>query len=85
MSLSGKAFIACICEHSIRRADGISTVRLHAEVALQDAELTLYDLCGTEMGAIRDRLRAMADAYCAFFRPAPLLEQMSPNCARFCA
>jgi len=54
MSLHGKAFIAGICEHPTRRADGISTARLHAEVALgalQDAGLTLHDVDGYFCGA----------------------------------
>jgi acetyl-CoA C-acetyltransferase len=54
MSLYGKAFIAGIYEHPTRRADGISTARLHAEVALgalKDAGLTLDDVDGYFCGA----------------------------------
>jgi len=54
MSLKGKAYIAGIYEHPTRRADGISTAQLHAEVArgaLDDAGLTLADVDGFFCGA----------------------------------
>ena len=49
MSIRGKAYIAGIHEHPVRRADGHSTAQLHAEVALGalvDAGLTLDDVDG---------------------------------------
>jgi len=54
MSLKGKAYIAGIHEHPTRRADGVSTAQLHAEVALgalADAGLTLQDVDGYFCGA----------------------------------
>ena len=54
MSLKGKAYIAGIHEHPTRRADGVSTAQLHAEVALgalADAGLTLDDVDGYFCGA----------------------------------
>ena len=54
MSLNGKAYIAGIYEHPVRRADGMSTAQLHAEVALgalRDAGLTLDDVDGYFCGA----------------------------------
>ncbi len=54
MSIRGKAYIAGIYEHPVRRADGISTAQLHAEVArgaLKDAGLTLDDVDGFFCGA----------------------------------
>lgn len=54
MSLNGKAYIAGIYEHPVRRADGMSTAQLHAEVALgalADAGLTLDDVDGYFCGA----------------------------------
>lgn len=54
MSINGKACIAGIYEHPLRRADGVSTARLHAEVALgalADAGLTLADVDGYFCGA----------------------------------
>ncbi|MGR9090281.1 MAG: thiolase domain-containing protein, partial [Gammaproteobacteria bacterium] len=44
MSINGKAFIAGICEHPTRKAEGIPIAQLHAEVArgaLADAGLGL--------------------------------------------
>lgn len=54
MSINGKAFIAGIYEHPLRRADGVSTAQLHADVAhgaLADAGLTLDDVDGYFCGA----------------------------------
>ncbi|GAB3189850.1 thiolase domain-containing protein [Hydrogenophaga aquatica] len=54
MSIHGKAYIAGIYEHPTRRADGISTAQLHADVALgalADAGLTLDDVDGYFCGA----------------------------------
>lgn len=49
MSINGKAYIAGIYEHPVRRADGMTTAQLHAEVALgalADAGLGLQDVDG---------------------------------------
>lgn len=49
MSIKGKACITGIYEHPTRRADGVSSARLHAEVALgalKDAGLGLSDVDG---------------------------------------
>ena len=54
MSLQGQAYIAGIYEHPIRRADGVSTAQLHAQVALgalADAGLSLSDVDGYFCGA----------------------------------
>lgn len=54
MSINGKAYIAGIYEHPLRRADGVSTAQLHADVAhgaLADAGLTLDDVDGYFCGA----------------------------------
>ncbi|MDO9481448.1 MAG: thiolase domain-containing protein [Hydrogenophaga sp.] len=54
MSLQGKAYIAGIYEHPLRRADSHSTAQLHAEVALgalEDAGLSLDDVDGYFCGA----------------------------------
>ncbi|MDP3926788.1 MAG: thiolase domain-containing protein [Hydrogenophaga sp.] len=54
MSLQGKAYIAGIYEHPLRRADNKSTAQLHAEVALgalEDAGLSLDDVDGYFCGA----------------------------------
>ncbi len=54
MTIKGKAFIAGIYEHPLRRADGVSTAQLHADVAhgaLADAGLTLDDVDGFFCGA----------------------------------
>jgi len=54
MSLQGKAYIAGIYEHPLRRADNQSTAQLHAEVALgalEDAGLSLDDVDGYFCGA----------------------------------
>ena len=54
MSIKGKACIAGIFEHPVRRADGMTTAQLHAEVALgalADAGLTLSDVDGYFCGA----------------------------------
>lgn len=54
MSLNGTAYIAGIYEHPVRRAEGLSTAQLHAEVALgalSDAGLTLDDVDGYFCGA----------------------------------
>lgn len=54
MSIRGKACIAGIYEHPVRRADGISTARLHADVAwgaLADAGLSADDVDGFFCGA----------------------------------
>jgi acetyl-CoA C-acetyltransferase len=55
MTIRGKAYVAGIHEHPTRRADGISTARLHADVALgalADAGLALADVdayfCGAD-------------------------------------
>ena len=49
MSVSGKAYIVGIHEHPVRRAEGLTTAQLHADVALgalADAGLTLDDVDG---------------------------------------
>lgn len=49
MHLKGKAYIVGIHEHPTRRADGLTTAQLHADVALgalADAGLTLDDVDG---------------------------------------
>lgn len=49
MSLNGKAYIVGAYEHPTRKADDLSLVRLHADVAkgaLEDAGLTIYDIDG---------------------------------------
>lgn len=54
MSIKGRACIAGIFEHPTRRADGISSAQLHAEVALgalKDAGLGLADVDGFFCGA----------------------------------
>ena len=54
MSIRGKACIAGIYEHPVRRADGLSTARLHADVAwgaLADAGLGVDDVDGFFCGA----------------------------------
>jgi acetyl-CoA C-acetyltransferase len=54
MSINGKAYVAGMYEHPTRRAEGISTARLHAEVALgalEDAGLSLDDVDGYFCGA----------------------------------
>jgi acetyl-CoA C-acetyltransferase len=54
VSIHGKAYIAGIFEHPTRRANGLSTAQLHAEVArgaLQDAGLALGDVDGFFCGA----------------------------------
>ena len=54
MSFQGKAYIAGIYEHPLRRADSHSTAQLHAEVALgalEDAGLSLDDVDGYFCGA----------------------------------
>lgn len=54
MSIRGQAHIAGIYEHPTRRADGISTAQLHADVALgalADAGLSLSDVDGYFCGA----------------------------------
>ena len=54
MSFHGKAYIAGIYEHPLRRADGVSTIQLHADVAhgaLLDAGLQLSDVDGYFCGA----------------------------------
>ena len=54
MSIKGKACIAGIYEHPTRRADGVSSAQLHAEVALgalKDAGLSLADVDGFFCGA----------------------------------
>lgn len=54
MSINGTAYIAGIYEHPVRRADGLSTAQLHADVALgalADAGLTLDDVDGYFCGA----------------------------------
>ncbi|MGF6470895.1 acetyl-CoA C-acetyltransferase [Paraburkholderia youngii] len=54
MGSKGGAYIAGIYEHPVRRADGISTAQLHAQVALgalKDAGLTLDDVDGYFCGA----------------------------------
>ncbi|WP_346893241.1 thiolase domain-containing protein [uncultured Roseibium sp.] len=53
-SIKGQACIAGIFEHPTRRADGISTAQLHADVALgalADAGLSLSDVDGYFCGA----------------------------------
>lgn len=65
MSLNGKAYIAGAYEHPIRRADGTSTARLHADVALgalADAGLTLDDVDGYFCGADAPGLGGMTMA-----------------------
>lgn len=54
MSIHGRAYISGIFEHPTRRADGVSTAQLHADVAhgaLADAGLTLDDVDGYFCGA----------------------------------
>ncbi|EEA02839.1 acetyl-CoA acetyltransferase [Burkholderia sp. H160] len=54
MGSKGGAYITGIYEHPVRRADGISTAQLHAQVALgalKDAGLTLDDVDGYFCGA----------------------------------
>jgi len=54
MSIHRKACIAGIFEHPTRRADGIRTAQLHADVALgalADAGLSLQDVDGFFCGA----------------------------------
>ena len=49
MSLNGKAYIVGAYEHPTRKADDLSVVRLHADVAkgaLEDAGLTINDIDG---------------------------------------
>ncbi len=65
MSIRSKAYIAGIYEHPTRRADGISTARLHAEVALgalADAGLGLDDVDGYFCGADAPGLGGMTMA-----------------------
>lgn len=65
MTLHGKACIAGIYEHPTRRADGVSTARLHAEVALgalADAGLGLDDVDGYFCGADAPGLGGMTMA-----------------------
>lgn len=54
MSINGKAYIVGIYEHPLRRADNVSTMQLHADVAhgaLLDAGLTPSDVDGFFCGA----------------------------------
>lgn len=54
MSIKGRAYIAGIYEHPVRRADGLSTAQLHADVArgaLADAGLSIDDVDGFFCGA----------------------------------
>jgi len=54
MTINGKAYIVGISEHPTRRADGISTAKLHADVAigaLADAGLSVDDIDGYFCGA----------------------------------
>ena len=54
MSKHAQAYIAGIHEHPVRRADGLSTAQMHADVArgaLADAGLTLNDVDGYFCGA----------------------------------
>lgn len=54
MTIKGKAYIAGIYEHPLRRADNVSIAQLHAEVALgalDDAGLSLNDVDGYFCGA----------------------------------
>lgn len=54
MSIHGKAYVVGIYEHPLRRAENVSTARLHAEVALgalADAGLSLDDVDGYFCGA----------------------------------
>lgn len=54
MTTKQMAYIAGIYEHPVRRADGISTAQMHADVALgalADAGLTLNDVDGYFCGA----------------------------------
>ncbi len=65
MSISGAAYIAGIYEHPLRRADGVSTAQLHAEVArgaLADAGLSLDDVDGYFCGADAPGLGALTMA-----------------------
>ncbi|KQP50053.1 thiolase domain-containing protein [Pseudorhodoferax sp. Leaf274] len=65
MSIRGKAYIAGIYEHPTRRADGISTAQLHADVALgalADAGLSLHDVDGFFCGADAPGLGGMTMA-----------------------
>ena len=65
MSIRGKAYIAGIHEHPTRRAENISTARLHAEVALgalADAGLSLSDVDGYFCGADAPGLGGMTMA-----------------------
>ena len=59
------AYIAGIFEHPVRRADGLSTAQLHADVArgaLADAGLTLADVDGYFCGADAPGLGALTMA-----------------------
>jgi acetyl-CoA C-acetyltransferase len=65
MTIHGKAYIAGIYEHPVRRADGLSTARLHADVALgalADAGLSLDDVDGYFCGADAPGLGALTMA-----------------------
>lgn len=65
MTIKGKACIAGIFEHPIRRADGMTTAQLHADVAigaLADAGLTLQDVDGFFCGADAPGLGGMTMA-----------------------
>ncbi|SCK14504.1 acetyl-CoA C-acetyltransferase [Variovorax sp. HW608] len=65
MSIREKAYIAGVFEHPTRRADGISTAQLHAEVALgalADAGLSLKDVDGYFCGAEAPGLGGMTMA-----------------------
>jgi acetyl-CoA C-acetyltransferase len=65
MTLNGKAYVAGIYEHPLRRAEGISTAQLHADVAmgaLADAGLSLDDVDGYFCGADAPGLGGMTMA-----------------------
>lgn len=65
MTIRDKAYIVGIYEHPTRRAEGISTARLHADVALgalEDAGLSLSDVDGYFCGADAPGLGGMTMA-----------------------
>jgi len=65
MNTKGAAYIAGIYEHPVRRADGLSTAQMHADVALgalEDAGLSLDDVDGYFCGADAPGLGALTMA-----------------------
>lgn len=65
MSIKGAAYIAGIYEHPVRRAEGLTTAQMHADVALgalEDAGLGLDDVDGYFCGADAPGLGALTMA-----------------------